>query len=216
MEPAGGSTGENRPHRKTPSGGRKDDVGVIGYGAQRVKAATEAAPARTEKVILGQPVPPGFLEIEGTAGESCWNNWASRHGSESCRRRSRNETQPVNARGCLRKRQSAAPNADWLHSRGPGRRKAARGGSRARADTVIRLNLNAISTIGVVGLGTIGSQELALWQRSGHQTVGYDISDAQVKAARDATKSNSGPAPRLSTRITDLNDAVDRRKASPA
>src|SRR4029077_11496545 len=77
----------------------------------------------------------------------------------------------------------------------------------AWADTVIRLNLNAISTIGVVGLGTIGSQELALWQRSGHQTVGYDISEAQVKAARDAIKANSGPAPRLSTRITDLNEA---------
>ncbi|HYT12942.1 MAG TPA: nucleotide sugar dehydrogenase [Candidatus Nitrosopolaris sp.] len=67
--------------------------------------------------------------------------------------------------------------------------------------------MNAISTIGVVGLGTIGSQELALWQRSAHRTAGYDISEPRVKAARDATASNPGPAPRLSTRITDLNEA---------
>ena len=94
--------------------------------------------------------------------------------------------------------------ANGAHSRRSWRRS---GGNGARADTVIRLNLNAISTIGVVGLGTIGSQELALWQRSGHQTVGYDISEDQVEAARDIIKANSGPAPRLTTRITDLNEA---------
>ena len=33
---------------KTPSRGGKDDVGVIGNGAQCVNAATESAPARTE------------------------------------------------------------------------------------------------------------------------------------------------------------------------
>ena len=94
--------------------------------------------------------------------------------------------------------------ANGAHSRRSWRRS---GGNGARADTVIRLNLNAISIIGVVGLGTIGSQELALWQRSGHQTVGYDISEDQVEAARDIIKANSGPAPRLTTRITDLNEA---------
>lgn len=40
--------------------------------------------------------------------------------------------------------------------------------------------------IGIVGLGTIGSQELALWQRAGHPAVGYDVSKARVKALRDS------------------------------
>ncbi len=55
----------------------------------------------------------------------------------------------------------------------------------------------------MVGLGTIGSQELALWQRSGHQTVGYDISESRVKAL--ATKSASGPNARLTARVEDLD-----------
>lgn len=38
--------------------------------------------------------------------------------------------------------------------------------------------------IGIVGLGTIGVQELALWERAGHRTVGYDVSAARVQAAR--------------------------------
>ena len=70
------------------------------------------------------------------------------------------------------------------------------------------LNLNAISRVGVVGLGTIGSQELALWQRSGHRTVGYEVSESRVKALGEAARSNSGPAPQLTTRVTDL-DAAD-------
>src|SRR6266851_2546249 len=57
--------------------------------------------------------------------------------------------------------------------------------------------LNAISTVGVVGLGTIGSQELALWQRSGRNTVGYDVSESRVKAA----------GAHASTRVSDLNAA---------
>jgi UDP-N-acetyl-D-glucosamine dehydrogenase len=63
--------------------------------------------------------------------------------------------------------------------------------------------LNAISLVGVVGLGTIGSQELALWQRSGHQTVGYDVSEARVKALSGAANAKS----RVTTRAADLNDA---------
>ncbi len=58
-------------------------------------------------------------------------------------------------------------------------------------------HLNAISTVGVVGLGTIGSQELALWQRSGRNTVGYDVSESRVKAA----------GAHASTRVSDLNAA---------
>jgi len=53
----------------------------------------------------------------------------------------------------------------------------------------------------VVGLGTIGSQELALWQRAGHQTVGFDVSESRIKAL------GSHAGSRLSTRIADLNDA---------
>jgi nucleotide sugar dehydrogenase len=64
-------------------------------------------------------------------------------------------------------------------------------------------HLNAISLVGVVGLGTIGSQELALWQRSGHQTVGYDVSEPRVKALASAANAKS----RLTTRAADLNDA---------
>jgi nucleotide sugar dehydrogenase len=58
-------------------------------------------------------------------------------------------------------------------------------------------HLNAISTVGVVGLGTIGSQELALWQRSGRNTVGYDVSESRVKAA----------GAHATTRVSDLNAA---------
>jgi UDP-N-acetyl-D-glucosamine dehydrogenase len=61
--------------------------------------------------------------------------------------------------------------------------------------------LNPISKVGVVGLGTIGSQELALWQRAGHETVGFDVSESRVQAL------GSHPGSRLSTRIADLNDA---------
>lgn len=78
-------------------------------------------------------------------------------------------------------------------------------GSPGVPDTVWAGHLNAISRVGVVGLGTIGSQELALWQRSGHQTVGYDISEARVKALGTAVSAKSGS--RLTTRAADLNDA---------
>ena len=53
----------------------------------------------------------------------------------------------------------------------------------------------------MVGLGTIGSQELALWQRTGHETVGFDVSEPRIKAL------GSQAGSRLSTRIGDLNDA---------
>ena len=62
-------------------------------------------------------------------------------------------------------------------------------------------HLNPISRVGVVGLGTIGSQELALWQRTGHETVGFDVSEPRIKAL------GSQAGSRLSTRIGDLNDA---------
>jgi len=62
-------------------------------------------------------------------------------------------------------------------------------------------HLKSLSKVGVVGLGIIGSQELALWQRAGHETVGFDVSESRVKAL------GSHAGSRLSTRIADLNDA---------
>ena len=59
----------------------------------------------------------------------------------------------------------------------------------------------------MVGLGTIGSQELALWQRSAHHTVGYDVSEARVKALAKAPAAKTGPAPHLTTSVVDLNEA---------
>jgi len=92
VQPPGGPTGEDRRRRKTPAGGGKNNVGVISNGAQCVKAATESLPARTDEVILGQPIPSGLLKIEGTLGELDWNRWGSRHGPESWARRRRNGT----------------------------------------------------------------------------------------------------------------------------
>ena len=53
MKPTGGPTREDCRHGKTPAGGGKYNVGVIGNRAQCVNAATESLPRRTEKVILG-------------------------------------------------------------------------------------------------------------------------------------------------------------------
>jgi UDP-N-acetyl-D-glucosamine dehydrogenase len=39
-----------------------------------------------------------------------------------------------------------------------------------------------------VGLGTIGAQELALWQRAGLDPIGYDISDARAKSLGGTTR----------------------------
>ncbi len=49
----------------------------------------------------------------------------------------------------------------------------------------------------MVGLGTIGSQELSLWQRSGRNAVGYDVSESRVQAAGS----------KASARFADLNAA---------
>jgi hypothetical protein len=53
MKPARGPTGEDCRHGKTPADGGEHNVGVIGNGAQCVKATTESAPARTKEMILG-------------------------------------------------------------------------------------------------------------------------------------------------------------------
>jgi len=58
--------------------------------------------------------------------------------------------------------------------------------------------LNSVSRVGIVGLGTIGAQELALWRRAGLDPIGYDISEARVRALG---------GPHLTTHIEDLEPA---------
>jgi UDP-N-acetyl-D-glucosamine dehydrogenase len=43
-----------------------------------------------------------------------------------------------------------------------------------------------------VGLGTIGSQELDLWRRAGHPTVGHDLSEAALARVRAGSPEVSG------------------------
>jgi UDP-N-acetyl-D-glucosamine dehydrogenase len=58
--------------------------------------------------------------------------------------------------------------------------------------------LKTVSRVGIVGLGTIGVQEFALWQRAGLQPIGYDISERRVRSL---------DAPHVSTQIRDLEPA---------
>ncbi|HSS59911.1 MAG TPA: nucleotide sugar dehydrogenase [Candidatus Limnocylindrales bacterium] len=48
--------------------------------------------------------------------------------------------------------------------------------------------LNTVSRVGVVGLGTIGAQELALWRRAGLDPIGYDISEARAQSLGGTTR----------------------------
>ena len=106
MKPACGSTREYCLPRKTPDGGGKNDVGVVGYSTERVIAATESAPTRTEQVILRQPMPPGLLKIERTLRQRIWNPWSSRHNPESWAIRPRKGILPVKGDECYEKRES--------------------------------------------------------------------------------------------------------------
>ncbi len=58
--------------------------------------------------------------------------------------------------------------------------------------------MNSVSRVGIVGLGTIGAQELALWRRADLDPIGYDISEARVRAFG---------GPHLTTHIEDLEPA---------
>ncbi|HKV88522.1 MAG TPA: nucleotide sugar dehydrogenase [Candidatus Dormibacteraeota bacterium] len=62
--------------------------------------------------------------------------------------------------------------------------------------------MKANPRIGIVGLGTIGSQELALWQRAGHETVGYDVDPARVRAIRESRPNGTS----ASTATDDFGD----------
>ncbi len=59
-----------------------------------------------------------------------------------------------------------------------------------------------------MGLGTVGVQEVTLWRRAGYPTVGYDVSDSQLRAFRSAALDGSGPQPILSGDFRDLNDCA--------
>lgn len=60
--------------------------------------------------------------------------------------------------------------------------------------------------VGVVGLGTVGVQEITLWRRAGYPTVGYDVSPGQLRAFRSAAIDGMGPQPLISGDARDLND----------
>ena len=108
VQPRGGPTGEDSRHGQTPARGREHNLGVMSDGAQGVKAATESLPARTDEVILGQPIPSGLLKIEGTLGELDWNRWGSGHGPESWAAGRLNGTQPINGNEWAKRRQSTS------------------------------------------------------------------------------------------------------------
>jgi len=63
--------------------------------------------------------------------------------------------------------------------------------------------LTARAQIGVVGLGTIGSEELALWRRSGHPAVGFDTSRTRVQA-QELLGQGGDDASGLTSRFSDL------------
>ena len=66
--------------------------------------------------------------------------------------------------------------------------------------------MKAEKRIGIVGLGTIGSEELALWRRAGHTTVGYDVSRARVQALQDLPGQAGDATSRLTTSFADLSE----------
>src|SRR5438445_8712315 len=104
-------------------------------------------------------------------------------------------TPPGRAQGASRRRAHGAAG----RAQGASCRRAHGAAGRAQGasltDTVVTQHLNTISRVGVVGLGTIGAQELALWQRAGLQPIGYDISEARAQV------------PGGSTRVEDLDPA---------
>ena len=48
--------------------------------------------------------------------------------------------------------------------------------------------MNSVSRVGIVGLGTIGAQELALWERAGLQPIGYEISEPRAQMLGGTTR----------------------------
>lgn len=58
--------------------------------------------------------------------------------------------------------------------------------------------MKTVSRVGIVGLGTIGVQEFALWQRAGLEPIGYDTSERRVRAL---------DTPHITTSIRDLEPA---------
>lgn len=58
--------------------------------------------------------------------------------------------------------------------------------------------MNSVSRVGVVGLGTIGAQELALWQRAGLRPIGYDVSEERVRSLEGGAQ--------VTTRVSELEE----------
>ena len=116
VKPGCGSTGEDRLPRKTPHGGGKHNIGVMSYRTERVIAATQPVPTRTEQVILRQPMPSSLREIKRTRRQSIWDLRSSRHEPKSWAKRPRNGSLPVKGDECCQKGESNSSNADWLHT----------------------------------------------------------------------------------------------------
>jgi UDP-N-acetyl-D-glucosamine dehydrogenase len=70
--------------------------------------------------------------------------------------------------------------------------------------------LTTVSRVGVVGLGTIGAQELALWQRAGLRPIGYDIAEARARSLGGSTRiEDLDPADALVLCLPNLSPSGD-------
>jgi UDP-N-acetyl-D-glucosamine dehydrogenase len=58
--------------------------------------------------------------------------------------------------------------------------------------------------IGVVGLGTVGAQELTLWHQGGYQVVGYDLDPVRLRSLEAASPNGTGPPVWLTDSLRDL------------
>src|SRR5216684_4141084 len=116
VKPGCGGTGEDCLPRKAPNCGGKQKIGVLSHGLERVIAATEPAPTRTEQVILRQPMAPSLLKVEGTRLQGVWNQWSSRHAPESWTVHPRRGILRIKGWECCEKREWNPSNADWPHT----------------------------------------------------------------------------------------------------
>jgi len=64
--------------------------------------------------------------------------------------------------------------------------------------------LSGGASVGIVGLGTIGRQEFALWRAGGFDVVGYDISPSSLAATQRQSGDDAASAPRLTADVGPL------------
>jgi hypothetical protein len=83
VKPASGGSGEDRRVRQTELCGVQPRYRCAGNLVPGVETATESAPARAKEVVLCQPVPPSFVEIERDGGQCERYERGSRHDRQS-------------------------------------------------------------------------------------------------------------------------------------